>query len=119
MIENFRDLQVWQRGMNLVVDVYRLSASFPTFETYGLASQIRRAAVSIPSNIAEGHSLSSTKEYLRYVSIARGSLAEVQTQLEVALRLKYTTLDELRPILAEATILAKQLTKLRNALAGK
>src|SRR5947209_18136350 len=79
-VNHFRDLMVWQGGMDLVECVYRISASFPRTETYGLTGQIRRAAVSVPSNIAEGHSRASTREYLNHLSIAKASLAEVETQ---------------------------------------
>jgi four helix bundle protein len=115
-INSFRDLEVWQRGMDLVEDVYRISATFPTTETYGLASQLRRAAVSIPSNLAEGHTRASTKEYLNHLSMAQASLAEVGTQLEIAMRLGYIPAVELTPRLDEIGVLAKMLYALRNAL---
>lgn len=105
--------------MDLVEEVHRLSASFPKAEIYGLTGQVRRAAVSIPSNIAEGHARASTKEYLNHVSIALGSLAEVPIQLEVALRLKYIAPGDLQPAMAEAAVLGKQLHSLRNALLEK
>src|SRR4051812_37434860 len=86
-IQSYRDLRIWQVGMDLIESVYRLSANFPAREVYGLASQMRRAAVSIPSNIAEGHIREGTKEYLCHLSVAQGSLVELQTQLEIAGRL--------------------------------
>ncbi len=86
-IQDYRDLRGWQAGMDLVEQVYRLTNAFPDRENYGLAAQVQRAAVSIPSNIAEGHAREHTGEYLQHLSIARGSLAEVQTQLEIASRL--------------------------------
>jgi four helix bundle protein len=73
-VSSFRDLRVWQAGMDLVEEVYRLTLSFPRHEIYGLTNQMRRAAVSIPSNIAEGHAREGTGEYLNHVSIAQGSL---------------------------------------------
>src|ERR1035438_9756760 len=112
-VSHFRELRVWQGGMDVVETVYRLSAGFPKSELYGLTSQIRRAAVSVPSNIAEGHSRASTKEYLNHLSMAQGSLAEVQTQLEIAKRLGYLVERQLDPILEEAAILGKQLHALR------
>jgi len=115
-IENFRDLRVWQAGVELVEAIYRLSASFPAEEMYGLKAQIRRAAVSIPSNIAEGHTRASTREYLNHLSIAQGSLAEVETQLELAVRLQYLSREKLQPILAAIHALGRQLYALRNAL---
>ena len=115
-VSHFRELLVWQRGIGLVVAVYRLSGSFPKNEMYGLTSQIRRAAVSVPSNIAEGHTRESTRDYLSHISVAQASLAEVETHLEVALRLEYSAEPEVRPVFEECTILGKQLYKLRDAL---
>jgi len=83
-INSFRDLNVWKSGIVLVKNIYQLTRSFPKDELYGPTSQIRRAAVSIPSNIAEGHSRGFTKEYLHHLAIALGSLAEVETQLVLA-----------------------------------
>ena len=102
--------------MDVVEAVYRVSARFPKAEVFGLASQVKRAAVSVPSNIAEGHARASTKDYLHHVSIAQASLAEVETQLEIALRLGYITSAELNPILEQTTLLGKQLYALRHAL---
>jgi four helix bundle protein len=118
-IKNYRDLRVWQSGMDLVVMVYEASEKFPSKEVYGLTSQIRRAAVSVPSNIAEGHTRESTKEYLHHLSITQASLAEVQTQIEIAFRLKYCTQDQLDKILTHSVSLTKQLYALRNALQSK
>jgi four helix bundle protein len=118
-ISHFRDLRVWQRGMEIVEGVYRLTGGFPKSELYGLTGQVRRAAVSIPSNIAEGHTRESTKEYLNHISIAQGSLAEVQTQLEIGLRLGYIGSSELRPVLEQSAVLGKQLHALRDALLNR
>lgn len=105
--------------MDVVVAVYRVSGTFPKSEVYGLTSQIRRAAVSVPSNIAEGHSRASTKEYLNHVSIAQSSLAELETQLEIASRLGYVSAPDLMPLLDQTGILGKQLYALRDALMRK
>jgi four helix bundle protein len=86
---NFKDLVAWQRAMDLVEAVYEITRQFPKDELYGLTSQIRRAAVSIPSNIAEGEGRGSPNEFVRFLSIAYGSLREVETQLLIATRLKY------------------------------
>jgi four helix bundle protein len=118
-VSHFRELHVWQRGMDIVEAVYRISATFPKSESYGLTGQVRRAAVSVPSNIAEGHSRASTKEYLNYVSMAQASLAEVETQLEIASRLGYLAAAELSALLEQAAVLGKQLYALRNALAKR
>jgi four helix bundle protein len=84
VIRTFRDLEVWQRAMDLVKAAYALTGKLPQHERYGLASQIQRAAVSVPANIAEGHARDSTREYLRFLSIAIGSLAELSTLVELA-----------------------------------
>ncbi len=118
-VNSFRDLRVWKQGMDLVEMVYKATQSFPNCETYGLANQMRRAAVSVPSNIAEGHTRQHLREYLQYVSMAQGSLAELQTQAEIAGRLSYIGKQELSGLLNAATALAKQLYSLRNALATK
>jgi four helix bundle protein len=88
-IQTHRDLKIWQLGMDVAEQVYDLTKAFPDCERFGLISQLRRAAVSVPANIAEGNARSSTKEYLRYLSIAVGSLAEVETFLDLSLRLHY------------------------------
>ena len=85
----FQDLLVWQRGIDLVESVYLASAGWPNSEMFGLVSQARRAAVSIPANIAEGHGRGSPKEFARFLAIARGSLRELETHLIIALRLKF------------------------------
>jgi four helix bundle protein len=88
-IRTFRDLLVWQKGMQLVTRVYEVSRELPKEELYGLTSQMRRSAISIPSNIAEGHGRSSTKEYVHFLEVAVGSLFELDTQLEIARNLGY------------------------------
>ena len=115
-VNSFRDLRVWQAGMDLVETVYRLSDGFPAKEMYGLTNQMRRSAVSIPSNIAEGHTREHSKEYLHHISIAQASLAELQTQLEIAARLKYLSDEELSAAIDQAVSLSRQLYALRNAL---
>ncbi|MDE0853675.1 MAG: four helix bundle protein [Nevskia sp.] len=87
-------LAVWQEAVSLVESVYLITARFPSDEKFGLVSQLRRAAVSIPSNIAEGAARRSRKEYLKYLSIARGSLSELDTQLVIARRLRFAENDE-------------------------
>src|SRR5580698_96523 len=89
MAQSFRDLIVWQRAMELTIAIYKLSQNFPREEQYGLTSQIRRSAVSIPSNIAEGQGRASIGEFKQFLGIARGSTCEVQTQLEIARALKF------------------------------
>ena len=88
MAQSFRDLIVWQRAMQLTVAIYRLTKGFPREEIYGLTSQIRRAAVSVPSNIAEGHGRLNKAEFLQFLGIARASNFELQTQLQIARELE-------------------------------
>lgn len=90
-ISNHKDLIVWQKSIDLVADIYQLTKSFPEDELYGLTSQMRRAVISIPSNIAEGCARSSTKEFLRFIQISKGSLAEIETQAIIANKLEYIT----------------------------
>jgi four helix bundle protein len=118
-VRNYKELRVWQGAMELVESVYRLSMAFPPEETYGLKSQIRRAAVSIPSNIAEGQSRASTKEFLNHLSIAQASLAEVETQLEISVRLKYLPAEQVIAAVSEIQKLGKQIHALRNALESR
>ncbi|HEV7857728.1 MAG TPA: four helix bundle protein [Pyrinomonadaceae bacterium] len=115
-VNSFRDLRVWQGGMDLVERVYGETKGFPLQEVYGLTSQMRRAAVSVPSNIAEGHTREHTKEYLHHVSIAQASLAELQTQIEMAGRLHYLLPDTVGPLLDQAISLSRQLYALCNGL---
>ena len=89
MGESFRDLLVWQRSIQMSVAIYRLTASFPKEETYGLSSQLRRAGVSVASNIAEGYARNSTGEYKQFLGMARGSNSEVQTQFVIARELGF------------------------------
>ena len=94
MVNDYRELDVWKMSMSLCEKVYDLIRSFPADERFALCDQLRRAAVSIPSNIAEGNGRDSKTEYARFLSIARGSLFEVQTQLELAERFKYIVIPE-------------------------
>jgi len=89
MVSSFKDLIVWQRSMDLVEEIYQIIKCLPKEETYVLSDQMRRAAISIPSNIAEGQVRNSTKEFVNFLSIARGSSAELYTQLQICVRLQY------------------------------
>lgn len=94
MRRKHHDLKAWQKAMQLVKDVYAITASFPKEEIYGLTGQIRRAAVSVPSNIAEGAARTGSKEFLRFLSIARGSLSELETQIILAKELNFMKSNE-------------------------
>src|SRR6266567_5285840 len=99
---SFRDLRVWQEAMRLTAEIYKSTANFPKHEQYGLTQQIRRAAVSVPSNIAEGKGHHSDKEFVRFLLHARGSLLELQTQLLIAKELQYFRTEEGNHLLAMA-----------------
>ena len=115
MIQSFRDLTVWHKGVDLVVRVYSFTQSFPRSELYGLASQMQRASVSIPSNIAEGKAIGG-RGYLRHLRIALGSEAELQTHIEIAVRLKLIAPCEAEKLLDETSQVGKILTSLLRSL---
>ncbi|MEX2143703.1 MAG: four helix bundle protein [Anaerolineales bacterium] len=115
--QNYKNLLVWQKAMDLVTQVYLLSDKFPNTESYGLKSQIHRAAVSVPSNIAEGQARGSTNsEFSRFIRIALGSLAELDTQLELSIRLAYITEAEAENTFALALEIRKMLFGLLKKL---
>ena len=116
-IQTYKDLIVWQKAMDLAETVHRLSRSFPKEELYGLTSQLRRAAVSVPSNIAEGQARQSTAEFLNFLSIAQGSLAEVETQLLLGIRFGYLTTPQASAALILREEISKMLASLRSKLA--
>jgi len=93
-IKSYKDLIIWQKGIDLVIEIYKLTDQFPKSEIFNLTSQMRRASVSIPSNIAEGRKLSSKYEFIRFLKIAFGSGAELETQIEIAKKLNYLSLDQ-------------------------
>ena len=115
MADSYRDLLVWQRAIQLSVGIYRLTSGFPKEELYGLTSQIRRAGVSVASNIAEGYGRTSTGEYKQFLGIARGSLLEVQTQLVITRELGFGDLE----ILCRAEGLSEEVGKMLAAILKK
>jgi four helix bundle protein len=115
-INSHRDLVVWQKSMDMVQLVYLISSSFPKQELYGLTSQLRRAAVSVPANIAEGHGRGTRKDYASYIAIAKGSVLEAATLLELAVRLSFTSSDGARPVLALMHEIELMLAKLHQRL---
>lgn len=90
-LKSYKDFIVWQRAIDLTAEIYRLVKLLPKSETYALSDQMRRAAVSIPSNIAEGQGRNSTREFIKFLAIARGSQCELETQLQICVRLNYVT----------------------------
>ena len=117
-MQGHRELIVWQKAVDLVVAIYKLTKSFPKTEVYGLASQMQRAAVSVPSNIAEGHGLKQTQAYARHLAIANGSLTELETQLEIARRLGYLTAES-ELVMNQAGEVGRMLAGLRRSLQAR
>ena len=116
--KHYKDLLIWQRGMNLAKLVYKLTMRFPSEERYGLTSQMRRAAVSVPSNIAEGQARRGTNEFVQFLSIAEGSLAELETQLLLSVELNFTQQAEVEPLLREIDELQKMIVALKRKLSS-
>jgi four helix bundle protein len=118
-INSYRELKVWQLGMQLARDVYLLTRQFPKHEVYGLSSQLQRASVSVPANLAEGHAKDSTKDFLRHISIAQGSLAETETHLLLAESLDYLQSNCVAAILEKCAEERRMLSGLRRKLKAK
>jgi four helix bundle protein len=121
-LKNYRDLLVWQKGIDLVVVSYRATAAFPREETYGLVSQIRRAASSIPANIAEGYGRGTRKEYVQFLMVAQGSLKELETHFIVSEKLAYLTSAQAERLLSLTDELGRMLgaliRKLKSSATG-
>lgn len=117
-VVSYQDLLVWQRAVDYVVFCYEITANFPK-EVYGLTSQLRRSAVSIPSNIAEGHGRNTRGEYIQFLGIARGSLKESETQISLASRLKYISNETSQNVLLKSKEVGILLGKLINSLKEK
>jgi four helix bundle protein len=109
-----RDLIAWKKAMALVIEIYRVTRGFPRDERYGIVSQLRRAAVSIPSNVAEGYGRNSPRELYQFVGTARGSLAEVETQIEISRDLNYMNSEDAAALLKKSAEVGRVLTGLRN-----
>ena len=116
--KHYKDLLIWQKGMLLAKFMHRLTMKFPAEERYGLTSQLRRAAVSVPSNIAEGQARSGTKEFLQFLSHAEGSLAELETQLLLSVDLGFTQQNEIGEPLREIDELQKMIVALKRKLSS-
>lgn len=115
-IKSHKDLKVWQESMDLVTDIYELVQNFPAEEKYNLTSQIKRSSVSIPSNIAEGPGRKSNLEFIQFLNIVSGSLSELETQLEIAIRLKFITENE---ELFKKIFIRIMITNLKKSLGNK
>ncbi|MEX1255513.1 MAG: four helix bundle protein [Dehalococcoidia bacterium] len=118
-LQSYRDLEVWKRSIDLVEQIYRVSKSFPQSERFGLTSQIRRAAVSVPANIAEGAARTGTGEYLQFLSVASGSLAEVETLLTLAHRLELLAEQELSKLQERSAEIGRMLSGLKRSLQSR
>lgn len=118
-VQSFRDLKVWRMGMDLACKVYELTNAFPKMEMYGLSSQMQRAAVSVPSNIAEGHARGSSREFLHFLAISLGSLAELETQMLIAARLGYMKTEATELLLPEIHEIGKMLRGVQKSLKAK
>ena len=117
-LKSYRELRVWRMGIELVVLIYAATKTFPREEVYGLTSQLRRAAVSVPSNIAEGYARQHRKEYVQALAIAIGSIAEIDTQLEIARQLGYLDDERFEKLVTHMVALRRQLLALRKSLLG-
>lgn len=118
-VQSYRDLEIWQVSMELTVLIYRLTQEFPREETFGLRSQLRRAAVSIPSNIAEGQGRLNTREFRQFLGIARGSICELQTQLQIASAMGFGDPRLLREAESLSNRIGKMSSKLLSALKSR
>ncbi len=114
-MKTYRDLIVWQKAMTFVSEVYKQTKGFPKEEVYGLTSQVRRSAVSVPSNMAEGYGRKSTQDYLRFLQIAMGSLYETQTQLEIAVNIEYLNRNKFE----ELFDLSREIERMLSSLIDK
>ena len=115
-LQNYRDLEVWQKAMTLAEECYRVTKMFPKEELFGMTSQIRRAAASIPANIAEGQGRQHTKEFLNFLSVARGSLKEIETHLILSQRVGLMTAQQLEPLLKLTDDISRMMSGLRKTL---
>jgi len=117
--QSYRDLLVWQKGMLLAKEIYKLTGGFPPEEKFGLVSQMRRAVVSVPSNIAEGQARHTTGEFVLFISHAEGSLAELDTQLSLAVELGFLAAERVKPCALLIEELRRMLNGLRRVVSGQ
>ena len=115
-IHSYRDLRVWQQAMSLAEACYRITRQFPKEELYGITSQIRRAAASVPANIAEGQGRENRGDYIQFLRVAQGSLKELETHLILSHRVKLTTVEDVEPLLAQCEAVGKMLRALIRSL---
>lgn len=118
-VEHYSDLKVWQKSMDLAADIYRIVKLLPREELYGLSSQMRRAVVSIPSNIAEGHQRGATRDYIRFLHISQGSVGELETQIILCNKLEYIDIEKTRQLISQCNEVGRMLSGLINNLSLK
>jgi four helix bundle protein len=118
-VKSYRDLDAWQEAMQLVEQIYEVVAAMPIEERFGLTQQLKRAAVSVPSNIAEGHARGATRDFTRFLSMARESVAEIETQIELAIRIGLLEAEIVEPIVQRCDKLGRILRGLRKSLDSK
>jgi four helix bundle protein len=118
-VKCYKDLIAWQKAVDLVELIYRATEHFPRREIFGLANQMRRAAVSVPSNVAEGQGRSSTRDFLHFLAIATGSLQELETQVLIVARLQYLAPETVRGLMEASTEVARIISGLRTSLCAK
>ena len=118
-VKSYKDLIVWQKSMDLVIEIYKLVKKLPKEETYSLSDQMRRAVVSIPSNIAEGYARKTTKEYLKFLSIANGSRTELETQLIICNKIGYLNEKEIEVAMQKSTEIGKMISTIAFKLTNK
>ncbi len=115
-MRSHKELTVWKEAMSLTAEVYRLARALPSHELYALSDQMRRAAVSVPSNIAEGNARGSQKDFTHFLRISLGSCAELQTQIELCVLLGYATADQIQPALSQCILVTKKLRALIRSI---
>lgn len=115
-VKSYKDLEVWQKAMDMVVMCYQITKSFPKSEVYGLAGQLQRAAVSIPANIAEGRERKHSKEFVQHLSIAYSSPAEVETHIQIAQRLSYVGSENAKQLLEKTSEIGRMINGLRKSI---
>jgi four helix bundle protein len=118
-IQSYQDLKVWQEAMNLAEECYRVTKQFPKEETYGIISQIRRASVSIPANIAEGYGRRTRGEYIQFLYIAQGSLKELETHLLLSIRVALAVAEVINPVINQCKLVGKILLGLIRSLESR
>ena len=119
VVRSHHDLIVWKKAMDLVLCCYEATSRFPTSEQFGLTTQLRRAAVSVPANIAEGHGRTTTRAYLQFLTIANGSLQELDTHLRIAVRLRFITMAQTEPVFNLLNEVSRMLGSLRRSLIAR